>query len=63
MAEFNRKLLQERFPQILPYVPEQVLAFGGLPSEKAALATSILTLALCLTSVIGNTVMIILYLR
>ena len=52
--------LAEHFPQILDYVPEDVLEFG-IPNRYITVLVALVTSVLLIISLIGNSLMIFLY--
>ena len=54
------KYLVEHFPQILDYVPEDVLEFG-IPNRYITVLVALVTSVLLIISLIGNSLMIFLY--
>ena len=56
------KYLVEHFPQILDYVPEDVLEFG-IPNRYITVLVALVTSVLLIISLIGNSLMIFLYAR
>ena len=56
-------ILTEYYPNYIPYVPKEVLAFGGLPNPYISALAALFSLLLSATSLTGNLTLILLYFR
>ena len=63
LANETLSVLTEFYPSYIPYVPKEVLSFGGLPNPCVSALAALFSLILSATSLMGNLTLILLYFR
>ena len=63
VANETLSVLTEFYPSYIPYVPKEVLSFGGLPNPCVSALAALFSLILSATSLTGNLTLILLYFR